>query len=121
MIEISLALDWRLLVAVLAGLFGAAIGYNAYVDSLNGNHKGATAWLVVWGVVITLAGAALLIGIVQALIVAACFCASGLPMILGERRRHERNLKAQAEENQKLNNEWFYSLSGWSAGISFAF
>jgi hypothetical protein len=25
------------------------------------------------------------------------------------------------EDNQPLNNEWFYVLSGWSAGISFAF
>ncbi len=25
------------------------------------------------------------------------------------------------EDNQRLNNEWFYSLSGWSAGISFSF
>ncbi|MBI5570782.1 MAG: hypothetical protein HY914_12625 [Desulfomonile tiedjei] len=30
-------------------------------------------------------------------------------------------LAGWTEENQKLNNEWFYSLSGWSAGISFAF
>lgn len=112
MIEISLALDWRLLVAVLAGLVGAAIGYNAHIDSLNGNHKGGTAWLVVWGVAFTLTGAALLIGIVQALIVAACFVASGVPMILGERRRHERNLKAQAEENQRLTAELIERLKG---------
>lgn len=112
MIEISLALDWRLLVAVLAGLFGSAWGYNAYVDSLNGNHKGATAWLVVWGVAFTLTGAALLIGIVQALIVAACFVASGLPMILGERRRHERDLKAQAEDDRKLTAELIERLKG---------
>ena len=26
-----------------------------------------------------------------------------------------------AEDFQRLNNEWFYSLSGWSAGISFSF
>jgi hypothetical protein len=25
------------------------------------------------------------------------------------------------EDNQPLNNEWFYSLSGWSAGVSFGF
>lgn len=25
------------------------------------------------------------------------------------------------EDNQPLNNEWFYALSGWTAGISFAF
>jgi hypothetical protein len=25
------------------------------------------------------------------------------------------------EDSQRLNNEWFYSLSGWSAGISFSF
>ena len=30
-------------------------------------------------------------------------------------------LVGRTEDNQKLNNEWFYSLSGWSAGISFAF
>ncbi len=26
-----------------------------------------------------------------------------------------------AEDNQPLNNEWFYSLTGWSAGVSFGF
>ena len=30
-------------------------------------------------------------------------------------------LTGRIEDNQKLNNEWFYSLSGGSAGISFAF
>ena len=30
-------------------------------------------------------------------------------------------LREYAEDYQPLNNEWFYSLSGWSAGISFNF
>jgi hypothetical protein len=30
-------------------------------------------------------------------------------------------LAGWSEDNQKLNNEWCYILSGWSAGISFAF
>jgi hypothetical protein len=109
-IEITLALDWWLLVAVLVGLFAAAWGYNAWVDSLKEKHEGGTAWLVVRGVGFTLVGAALLIGIVQALIVAACFIASGVPMIYGERKRNERRQKEDAEENKRLDLEYIQRM-----------
>ena len=102
MIDIELALNWRVIAAVLFGLFGYAWGYNALVDALHGSHDGDTAWLVVGGVTATLCGAALIIGILPVLIVAACFVASGIPMILGERIRHQRAQRKDAERLRQM-------------------
>jgi hypothetical protein len=91
-------------VAVLATLALFGLGYNALVAEI-GRHvpdHGYTAYLVAIGVVATLAGAALLIGLDSAIVVAGCFVASGLPMIVGSmarslrQRSHDRARSADA-------------------------
>lgn len=98
MISISLPVDWRVIVSVLVGLAGLATGYNVAIGKRE-NRSVPTSWLVVVGVSFTLAGYALIMGIVPALVAAACFVASGLPMIIGD---HIRNSQEQKETTERL-------------------
>jgi hypothetical protein len=80
-------------------LFLFALAYNALVGALQrrGHDRGYTAGLVVGGVAATIAGSAVLIGIEDAITVAACFVASGIPMIVGSAVRHAQD---RAEEER---------------------
>lgn len=93
----TLAFDWRLLGATLAGLFFFGVAFNMLVHSLDGRHEGYTALLVVAGVLVTLGGVALICWQAAAICLAA-FAASGTPMVLGDIwravQRRERVLEA---------------------------
>ena len=98
MINLSLPVDWRVIVSVLIGLAGLATGYNVAIGKRD-QRTVPTSWLVVIGVAFTLAGFALIMGIVPALVAALCFVASGIPMIVGE---HLRNASEQREVTARL-------------------
>jgi apolipoprotein N-acyltransferase len=86
--EISIA---ALAAVYIAGLvFG--IGFNWMTDKAtrSGFIRGYTALFVVVGVLITLALAAVVIGLLPALVVVGEFVFTGAPMILGEMVRHKR-------------------------------
>ena len=94
----SFALDWKLIGAVLFGLFMYGWAYNAFVGSMEGRKDGYLAMLVAAGVGTTLVGVAV-ISWQAALLVLVCFAASGIPMIIGEIartiRKRERALRVQ--------------------------
>lgn len=104
--------DTERLMIVLAALFVFGIGYNllvVWVYRQAADH-GYMAFLVVGGVIVTLAGFALLAGLEMALVAMACFAASGLPMIVGsvlrqlqQRAQAARDLEAQAREVLRAN------------------
>lgn len=79
--------DWRLIGSILFGLFMFGIAFNYFVDHLNGLKDGYLSLLVVAGVGITLIGVAI-ISWQAAVLVLACFAASGIPMIIGEIARN---------------------------------
>jgi uncharacterized membrane protein len=82
--------DVRDLVIVLMTLLGFGAVYNQLVAWLENQEgeEGYTAFLVVGGTLVTLAGAAVLVGLEAALVVLACFAASGTPMVLGSAWRY---------------------------------
>jgi hypothetical protein len=63
----------------------------------HGHDRGYTALLVVGGNLITVAAAAILIGVETAQTVIFCFAASGLPMIIGSARRYMLERKQEEE------------------------
>ena len=83
----DLALDWRVIGPVLFGLTMFGIAFNLVVGWMKEHKEGYTALLVALGVLVTLAGAAL-INWQGALITLLCFMASGVPMIGGDIYRH---------------------------------
>jgi hypothetical protein len=104
------------MVLVSLALFG--IGYNALVSRLetNGMGRGFTALLVVGGVLVTLIGAAALIGIERTLWVLACFAASGTPMVIGAWERFARQRQADERAARQLAKEMLSDdekTSGW--------
>lgn len=83
----------------LAMLLAAGAWYNWLVARLLAAHPDQpyTAFLVAGGVLATLVGSAVLVGVEAALLVLMCFAASGLPMVIGsmgraldDRRRERR-------------------------------
>lgn len=68
-----------------------SIGYNFFVAWFQEKHEGYTAFFVVGGVLWTLGGAAVLIGIKAALTVLVCFAFSGLPMVFGSMLRNRED------------------------------
>lgn len=100
-----------ILVLVLVG-----IGYNAFVAWFQERHKGYTAIFVVGGVALTLMGAALLVGVQDALLVGACFAASGLPMVLGSMLRNA----ADGAQARKLARELMDDKQTESWGLQVA-
>jgi len=94
-------MGWKL-TAVLVILAGMGTAYNWLVSRLERSryHRFVnTALLVVAGVGFTLAGAALVIGLTDTLLVGACFAASGLPMFLGS---YIRQVQAHAHEEERV-------------------
>ncbi len=75
--------DWRLIGAVLFGLFMFGAAYNYFVGALQERTDGYLGMLVAVGVGITLVGVAI-VSWQAAILVLACFFMSGIPMIVGE-------------------------------------
>jgi hypothetical protein len=87
-------------IPILLALAAFGYFYNRWVERLeNGGHdRGYMGLIVAAGCTITLAGAALLIGLEPITWVFCCFIASGLPMVLGSIARHCRaRSKAQRD------------------------
>lgn len=84
----------------LAMLLAAGGWYNWLVARLLAAHPDQpyTAFLVAGGVLATLVGSAVLVGVEAALLVLMCFAASGLPMIIGSmwRALEDRRLERRA-------------------------
>ena len=101
-----MAVDPERLIFALAMLFVFGIGYNALVAWVyrQAPDHGYTAFLVAGGVIATLAGFALIASLEMALLILACFAASGLPVIIGSvlRQLHQRAQVARALEDQAL-------------------
>lgn len=102
-----MAFDTEQFILVLGALFAFGIAYNLLVVWVyqQAHDHGYTAFLVVGGVLVTLAGFAVLAGLETALVAVACFAAAGLPMIAGSvlrqlrtRAQAARDLEAQAQE-----------------------
>ena len=81
------ALDWRLIGAVLFGLTCFGLAFTTFVQRLGDRKDGYTSLLVVAGVLVTLAGVALIYW-PAAVLSGAAFVASGLPMIVGDIWQH---------------------------------
>jgi len=99
--------NMHLTIAVLTGLFVFGLAYNALVAWLESadRNRGYTALLVVAGTMATLAGYATLASLEQALLVGACFTASGLPMIIGSIWRHIRYREHEEREIREIARE----------------
>lgn len=95
------AFDWRLIGALLAGLFCFGLAYNALVTWLGERKVGYVAFLVVTGVLVTL-GAFAFVSWPCALLILAFFSASGTPMIIGDIVRTVRAREAQMRKLQEL-------------------
>lgn len=104
---------WNL-AAVMAGLLVFGVGYNAFVAWLEreGHAEGYVALLVVVGTLVTLAGAAMLIGMEAVVQVGLCFVASGMPMIIGSCARHVRERRATLEEVKRFVDERGGNVNG---------
>lgn len=89
----------ELIIAVCSALTTFGIGYNTLVGWLERKAPGHgyTAFLVVGGVLVTLAGATFIIGWQAVLLVGLCFVASGLPMIAGSIWRYIRRQMSERE------------------------
>lgn len=75
---------------VLAVLLLFGVFYDQAVAYMESKFyaRGYMAFLVAVGVMATLGGAAVLIGVQAAVLTLACFAASGLPMVIGSVRRY---------------------------------
>ena len=87
--------------AVMAGLLFFGVAFNAFVAWLGERKRGQTAMLVVIGVAVTLAGAAV-VDFWAAVWVGVCFVASGAPMVLGE---WWRGVQRSAEDARRAREE----------------
>ena len=92
--------DWRLIGSVMFGLFMFGLSYNFFVGSLEERKNGYLAMLVAAGVGMTLIGVAI-VSWQAAVLVLACFAASGMPMIVGEISRSIQ-LREKALRMQRL-------------------
>jgi hypothetical protein len=92
--------DWRLIGAVLFGLLMFGTVYNNLVQKLGRRKEGYTSLLVVGGVLITLAGVAL-VSWQCAVLTLSAFAASGLPMVLGDIQRHIQARERAITEMQR--------------------
>jgi hypothetical protein len=93
------------LALVLLALFG--LGYNALTEYLekSGRSRGFVSLLVAAGSAVTILASGFLIGWIPALIVLACFGASGLPMIVGSVIRYINARSADEKAARELARE----------------
>lgn len=89
-------------ILVLVGLVAFGVLYNLLVAKAEQTETGYTAFLVVGGVVVTVAATAPLIGWQAAMMVGLAFVASGLPMVIGSMARYVKRTQA---EHQALRAE----------------
>jgi hypothetical protein len=96
---------------VVVALLTFGVGYNWLVGWLEDQEydHGYTAFLVIGGTLVTLAGASLLVGRDATLLVLACFVASGTPMTVGSVWRYMRRRDA---ERRQLTDEIRRALNG---------
>lgn len=90
------------MILVLGGLVVFGVLYNWLVAAAEETETGYTAFLVVGGVVVTVAATTPLIGWQAAMVVGLAFVASGLPMVIGSMARYVRRTQA---EHQALRAE----------------
>jgi hypothetical protein len=90
--------DWGRIGGVYLVLFGFGLAYNACVGWIerHGYDEGYTAWLVIVGVLVTLAGVAVL-DWGAALVTLGAFGASGFWMTVGSWWRHVRRRRRAQE------------------------
>ena len=94
-------MGWKI-AAVLMILAGLGTAYNWAVAKLERSryHRFVnTALLVVVGVAFTVILSSLLIGLSNAMLIGACFMASGLPMFLGS---YIRQIQSHAHEEERI-------------------
>lgn len=84
-----MAVDSDRFIAALVALLAFGHGYNILVTWLHQQSQdhGYTAFLVIGGTLVTMAGLAWIVDLRTALIGLACFAASGSPLIIGSVRR----------------------------------
>ena len=87
--------------AVCLALIGFGVWYDRAVGRMERRRedRGYTAFLVVFGVAVTVVGFFVIVSLSElAVVLFGCFCASGLPMIVGSMRRHciEREREEEA-------------------------
>lgn len=95
-------IDPRELALVLAGLGVATYAYERFVVTpLETQHNGHpfTAGVVIGGVLLTLTGAAMLIGVTNALLVLATFAVSGSVVTVSAARRYLDRRQSETTAN----------------------
>ena len=98
--------DWAVFGLVLALLMIFGIAYAALVHYMaQRGIDGQTAWMVVLGTAVTLLGASFLVGWLNALLVAACFAASGAPMVIEFVARVENARRSDAQAARDASKE----------------
>ena len=94
--------NWLTFGFVLAGLVLFGCFYAALVRFMaKRGADGQTAWMVVGGVAITLCGSIFIVGLQAALLMLACFAASGLPMVVEYVWRYESARRADHEQAKR--------------------
>lgn len=94
------ALDWRLIGGVAFGLVMFGLFYNGLMDRLR-DRSGYTSIFVSGGVIVTLAGVAI-INWQAALLTLCAFACSGLPMIIGSMLRHMQEQEQARKDLQRV-------------------
>lgn len=100
----STAVDWRLIGAILVGLFFFGVAYDQLMARLEARKDDFVAFMVVFGVLVTLGGVAL-VDWQGALLALGMFAASGLPMIVGSMARSMRKRERELQELRAGNDE----------------
>ena len=98
--------NWLTFGAVLAGLLLFGCLYAGLVRFMaRRGAEGQTAWLVVVGVAVTGSAAGFVISVENSLLLAACFVASGLPMVVEYVSRVEAERRADHEQAKKQSKD----------------
>lgn len=90
------------LITVLIGLLFFGCAYAWLIAKLGQHKDGYTSLLVVAGVLVTLSGAAVVIGVPAVMVVLACFAASGTPMVIGDVVSYARQRAKDREELRRV-------------------
>lgn len=83
MLGASSAINWQLVAPVAFGLVMFGLAFNGLMERMGERKAGYTSLFVVAGVVVTLAGVAI-VDWQAALLCASGFVASGTPMVIGD-------------------------------------
>ena len=96
-------INWTVIGLIGAFLFCFGALYAIAVRWMSRNHiEGQTAYLVVFGVLVTVLASSLLIGFHAAATVLGCFAASGLPMVIEYVLRVSEARKNDHEQAQSI-------------------